>query len=140
MTIDVLPTVAELLGAPLPAHPIDGLSITQLMIGENQPSPHEALYFYWGNNLHAVRSGKWKLHFPHPYRTLNGQPGGQDGIPAPYQNATLEESLYDLEDDPAESRNLASQFPEVVDRLKSLASIARKELGDGSQKGTAIRP
>jgi arylsulfatase A-like enzyme len=140
MTIDVLPTFAELLGAPLPAHPIDGLSITPLMTGENQPSPHEALYFYWGNNLQAIRSGKWKLHFPHPYRTLNGEPGGTDGIPAPYQNATIEESLYDLENDPGESKDVASEFPDVVARLRTLAGTARKELGDGSQKGTAVRP
>jgi len=32
-------------------------------------TPHDALLFYWNNQLHAVRSGRWKLHVPHPYQT-----------------------------------------------------------------------
>ncbi|MEY2725756.1 MAG: Arylsulfatase [Planctomycetota bacterium] len=140
MTIDILPTIAELINAPLPQLPIDGLSITALMTEENQTSPHDALYFYWGSDLHAVRSRNWKLHFPHPYRTLNGQPGGTDGIPARYQTASIEEALYDLTTDPGESNNLASQHPEIVTQIKLLANKARTELGDGKQKGSATRP
>ena len=43
-------------------------------------SPHEAYYYYWGRHLQAVRSGDWKLHFPHGYRTLVAE-GGKDGLP-----------------------------------------------------------
>ena len=32
--------------------------------------------------MQAVRSGDWKLHFPHEYRTLAGRPGGRDGFKA----------------------------------------------------------
>ena len=80
MTIDLLPTVAELIGARLPMHPIDGKSIVNLLKGTSDTSPHEAYYFYYGRQLQAIRMGKWKLHFPHGYRTMAGRPGGTDGI------------------------------------------------------------
>ncbi|HEX6984247.1 MAG TPA: sulfatase, partial [Planctomycetaceae bacterium] len=68
-TIDLLPTVAALAGAALPERPIDGKNITPLLRGdEGARSPHEAFFYYWGDALHAVRSGDWKLHFPHDYR------------------------------------------------------------------------
>ena len=42
-TIDILPTVAKLIGAKLPDHPIDGKDIRPLMFGrEDAKSPHEA--------------------------------------------------------------------------------------------------
>ena len=33
-------------------------------------SPHEVFFYYIRNELHAVRSGRWKLHVPHPYPTI----------------------------------------------------------------------
>jgi arylsulfatase A len=49
MTIDILPTFARLVGAPLPERPIDGLDISPLLLGEaGARSPHEALIFYYG--------------------------------------------------------------------------------------------
>ncbi len=141
MTIDVLPTVAEMIGAALPSHPIDGKSILPLMTGdESRKSPHDVLAFYWGNQLHAVRSGKWKLHFSHDYRTLNGRPGGTDGMPAKYDNAQMEQSLFNLETDPAESQNVADENPAVVAELSELAEKIRADLGDGARKGSGVRP
>ena len=65
-------------------HPIDGRDITALFENPGAGrSPHEAYFFYWGNDLHAVRSGPWCLHMPHSYRSLKGEPG-QDGLPGPY--------------------------------------------------------
>lgn len=141
MTIDILPTVAELIGASLPSHPIDGRSIWPLIAGtDGAKSPQEAYYFYWGNELQAVRSGQWKLHFPHAFRTLNGRPGGTHGIPAKYENAMLEQSLFDLSADPGEANNVAAAHPEIVGRLADLANNARIRLGDGAQKGAEVRP
>jgi hypothetical protein len=45
-------------------------------------SPHEALVFYGGSELQAVRSGEWKLHFAHPYITVDGPTPGRDGKPS----------------------------------------------------------
>ena len=52
---------------------------------EGQPgakTPHEVYYFYWGRELQAVRSGPWKLHFPHSYRRSTRP--ANDGKPGPY--------------------------------------------------------
>src|SRR5688500_18895594 len=94
----VLPTLAQLAGAELPKHPIDGIDVWPLASNPSAAkSPHEALYFYWGQQLEAIRSGKWKLHFPHPYRTLAGKPSGGNGQPTAYAQAKTELALYDLE-------------------------------------------
>lgn len=141
MTIDILPTVAHLIGAELPDHKIDGKNIWPLMAGEpDAVSPHEAYFFYWGRQLQAVRSGRWKLHFPHDYRTLAGRPGGKDGIPANYSQGRIELSLFDLDNDIGETTNVADQHPEVVQRLQHLADEMRKDLGDNNTKGNGIRP
>jgi arylsulfatase A-like enzyme len=142
MTIDVLPTLAKLAGAELPRHKIDGLDVWPLITSQpGAKCPHEALYFYWDRGLQAVRSGKWKLHFPHVYRTLADK-GGRDGKPAPYKQAKTPLALYDLEADPGETTNLAARHPEVVERLKALAEKAREDLGDSATKreGKGVRP
>lgn len=142
MTIDILPTLAELVGARLPEHPIDGLSIWPLIAGQTgAKSPHEAYYFYWGQELQAVRMGQWKLHFPHSYRTLGGQPGGTGGKPAEYQQAKIGLELFDLQSDAGETKNVAAEHPDVVAKIKHLADRMREELGDSAtkQKGSGVR-
>ncbi|MEI2727318.1 MAG: sulfatase [Verrucomicrobiota bacterium] len=75
MTIDILPTVAKLVGAELPPHKIDGLDIWPLPGWCSwAKNPHEAYYlFYENNQLQAVMGGNWKLQLPHTYRTLAGR-------------------------------------------------------------------
>lgn len=143
MTIDVLPTVAKLAGAKLPADKIDGLDIGPLLAGKpGARSPHDALYFYWGHDLQGVRAGKWKLHFPHTYRTLAGRPGGTGGKPAPYSTGKTGLVLYDLERDPGEKTDVSGKHPDVVKRLQALADKARADLGDAAtgKKGNGVRP
>ena len=143
MTIDLLPTIAKQIGATLPDHTIDGADIWPLIVGKpNAHSPHEAYFFYYHQgDLEAMRSGRWKLHFPHGYRTLSGRPGGTGGTPVPYDQAKTELALFDLEKDLAETQNVASAHPDVVARLKKLADAMRHELGDRLQKvhGTGVR-
>jgi arylsulfatase A len=140
MTIDILPTVAHLMGAQLPDHKIDGRNIWPLIVGEpGATSPHEAYYFYYGQQLQAIRSGKWKLHFPHGYRTLNGRPGGTGGTPVSYDQAQIGLELFDLEQDMGETTDVANEHPEVVARLSQLAEAMRKELGDEGRSGELVR-
>ena len=137
MTIDLLPTLAHLLGAVLPDHRIDGRNIWPLISGESGArSPHDAYYFYYGRELQAIRSGKWKLHFPHAYTTLSGRRGGSGGTPAKYDTARIGESLFDLEKDPGESVDVKGGNPEVLARLRGLAAEMRKDLGDSATKET----
>jgi arylsulfatase A-like enzyme len=127
MTIDLLPTIAKLIGTHLPKHKIDGKDISALLTGDAK-SPHEAYYFYYGNQLQAVRQGKWKLHFPHGYRTMAGEPGGTGGIPTNYSQAKIALSLFDLHSDISESKNVKDVFPKITNRLKSLGEKFNKEL------------
>jgi arylsulfatase A-like enzyme len=94
-TIDLLPTLATLAGAPLPTdRVIDGRYIWPLMAGApGAKSPHEGFFYYTSGPkpvLQAVRSGRWKL------RTG---------------------ALYDLENDVAETQDVAAQHPAVAQRL-----------------------
>lgn len=141
-TIDLLPTLANVVGAPLPEHSIDGRDVMPLLRGEpDARSPHESFYYYWGNELHAVRSGDWKLHFPHSYRSLTGAPGA-DGRPSGYTNRQTDLALYNLSWDIGETQDLTTQFPEVLARLEVLAELGREELGDSlrMRKGRGLRP
>ncbi len=136
MTIDVLPTIARFVGAPLPERPIDGLDISPLMFGEKGArSPHEALYLYYGSELRAVRSGRHKLVLPHRSQTLDGPPG-TGGRPGRYVEALVQLALYDLVADIGETRDLSAQEPQVVARLQALAEKARDDLGDSLTKRT----
>jgi arylsulfatase A len=143
-TIDILPTFAKLIGAKLPDHKIDGHDIAPLMFGEEDAeSPHKAfLSYYGGGQLQAIRDARWKLHFPHQYRTMAGKPGGKNGSPTPYSQGKIGLELFDLDADPSESTDVAKDNPEVVARLQALADVARKDLGDTltKVKGNGIRP
>jgi len=143
MTIDLFPTIARLIGAQLPQHKIDGLDVWPIIAGgPKAKNPHEAYYFYYENNqLQAVTSGRWKLYLPHTYRTLAGQPGGRDGLPAPYQPRKIGTELYDLENDVSETTDVAARHPDVVRRLEALAEKAREDLGDSltNRVGKGIR-
>jgi arylsulfatase A-like enzyme len=141
MTIDLLPTLARLAGAKLPDHKIDGLDIWPLLSSQRGARcPHEALFFYWNNDLEAVRSGRWKLHFPHAYNSL--EKGGAGGKPGKLGKRRIELSLYDLEKDPGETTNVATKHPDMVKRLQGLADRARADLGDAATKtkGKGVRP
>jgi arylsulfatase A len=142
MTIDLLPTFAALAGAPVPKDRIiDGRDIWPLLSNQrNAAAPHDVLYFYWGLELHAVRSGKWKLHLPHPYQSLEA--AGNDGAPGKYVRKEIELSLFDLEKDPGETTNVAAGNPEVVKKLTEYADQAREDLGDTLTKraGKNVRP
>lgn len=142
MTIDLFPTLAHLIDAQLPEHPIDGQNIWPLLSGETTVSPQKA-YFFWyhQNELHAVRSDRWKLYFPHRYRTMIGQAPGADGIPGRYTHLNSGLELYDLVTDVQETQDVSENHPEVVEQLSVLADSMREVLGDRlhNVEGTQIR-
>ncbi len=164
MSIDLLPTFCKLSGAENPNLAIDGKDVLPLLLGEaGAKSPQTAYFFYIGDELHAVRSGKWKLHVPHDYLTVNGPPG-TDGKPANYAKMTPEAmsvsgvrgiasrhgykvektplALYDLSADIGETVNVAEKNPQVVKELMVQVERARADLGDAltGTKGKGVRP
>ena len=143
MTIDLLPTIASLIRAKLPEKPIDGKNIWPLVTNDpDAASPHEAYYFYFKNNeLEGMRSGKWKLYFPHTYRSFEGKEGRDDGLPVNYTQRKIGLELYDLENDISEKNNIAEQHPAVVDSLQRMAAAFRQKLGDSltGVEGSEVR-
>ncbi len=105
-TIDLLPTFAKLAeGEVPPDRVIDGKDIWPLMSGKpGAESPHKAYFYYRGNNLEAVRSGKWKLR------------------------SRKKTELYDLEADISEKNNVAAEHPGIVKRLTYIMKEFDREL------------
>jgi arylsulfatase A-like enzyme len=109
--MDLLPTLANICGASVPDdRTIDGRDISALWFDETARSPHEAFFYYFMDDLEAVRCGSWKLHL------------------SKHGEAVTE--LYDLEHDAAESTNLYGHRPDVVADLERHADRARISLGD----------
>ncbi len=133
MTIDILPTVAQLIGAELPTRPIDGRDAGPLLLGSpGARSPQETYFFYYHrNDLESLRSGRWKLHLPHRFRSMEGRALGTGGTPGKYDgNRHTGLELYDLTTDVGERHDVASANPEVVARLMELVKAMREDLGD----------
>jgi arylsulfatase A-like enzyme len=131
MSIDILPTLAEVTKSQLPKLKIDGRNIWPLIQGK--PMEDKPYFAYYNKNeLQAVIFGKWKLVFPHSYRTIpEGTVLRNDGLPVKYTNVKLEKAqLYDLSSDFGETKDLSSQYPEVLAKLNAFAEEARKDLGD----------
>lgn len=105
---DVLPTLAEIAGAKTPAD-IDGISFVASLRSKPAEKRHDFLYWehYTGPKgarmIQAVRAGDWKL--------VQGKPD------APFE-------LYNLATDIGESNDLSALHPDIVERLKSIASHA----------------
>ncbi|MEM1134998.1 MAG: sulfatase [Bacteroidota bacterium] len=146
-TIDLLPTIANWIGADSPDKEVDGKNISPILLGDKEAkNPHEAYYFYYKQNeLQGMLSGegRWKLYFPHLYRSLEGREGHSDGVPIDYNNRVeMGLELYDLENDISETKNIISEHPEQAQALQKLADPLRMELGDQLQdkKGNKNRP
>jgi arylsulfatase A-like enzyme len=133
MTIDVLPTVAQIIDAPLPTRRIDGRDASALLRGTpGATAPQQTYFFYYhDNHLEAVRHGRWKLHLPHGYRTMHGRDPGTGGTPGKYDySPTTDLELYDLQIDPGETTDVADAHPEIVAQIMVLVEAMRDDLGD----------
>ncbi|EGF26895.1 sulfatase family protein [Rhodopirellula baltica] len=142
-TIDVLPTIVELTGGKAPERKIDGHSILDLMLDvPGAKSPHESFVgYYGGGQLQTIRNERFKLVFPHAYRTLGDREPGKDGMPDGYAMTKSGLELYDLDADVSETTNVIEAHPEVVKQLQAAAEVYRQQLGDKLQKvkGSEIR-
>jgi arylsulfatase A-like enzyme len=106
---DMLPTVAEIAGAPCPAN-LDGLSFVPTLLGRGKQNQHEFLYWEYPTPrgpTQAVRMGDWKL-----VQAAQGKPF----------------ELYNLRTDPGESRDVADKQPEIVAKIKAYLATARTEM------------
>lgn len=133
-TMDFMPTFARMAGTTEPQdRVIDGHDILPLLQAEEgAQSPYEAFFYYFMDQLQAVRSDRWKLHLARDDRTAFGR--GREVPPAG------EPLLYDMIEDMGETTNLAADHPDVVERLTALAQEMREDLGDTGVEAPGRRP
>lgn len=128
MAIDIHPTLAALAGTRVdPAVRLDGRDMSALLLGKTRACPHEVFLFFYREQLHAARMGKWKLHLAAltraPYMRVREF---RDGKAEPKVTRKLSPpQLYNLELDPDESYNVAPEHPDVV---RTITERMRTEL------------
>ena len=106
---DLLPTFAEVAGAPIPEG-IDGVSLVPELLGSGAQARHPYLYWEHGGQV-AVREGDLKAVKPRA-------------------NAAWE--LYDLRTDPSEAKDLAAGRPDDLARLRGFATDAHTPVREGT--------
>lgn len=105
---DLMPTFCDIIGVDnyiekyknpnLAVDYFDGLSFAPTLLGEGEQEAHEFLYWeFHETNMMALRMGNWKLVV---------------------QNGSC--SLYDLVTDTHEDNNIASKYPDVVNKMKTI--------------------
>lgn len=137
-TVDLLPTIARLTGAKPPAYPIDGLDVWPWITGQpGSKNPHDYYVFSTNQVLEAVMTGdgRWKLHVPHSYRQVVVP--GNNGAAGVYRQEPIGLSLYDLKEDPEESRNVIDSHPELAKRMEQ---FARKQIDEFYPPKRAAQP
>ncbi len=119
--MDLFVTAVGLAGAALPAdRVIDGIDLRPVLTGTGA-APRRVLFYYWDNELRAVRKGPYKAHF-----ITSGSYG--EGGPRIEHTPPL---LFNLADDPGERFDIAAAHPEVVADLVHEADLHRKEMKPG---------
>ena len=114
---DWLPTIVDLCAVELVRKDIDGRSLAPLLRGESTRSPHDVLHWTIGGSW-AVRQGAWKL--------LGNPNDTSKKLPVPKGETRF---LSNLERDVTEMKNLASEHPDIVERLEKLHRQWRREIG-----------
>ena len=106
---DVMPAFADIIDQEL-LDDIDGISFLPTLMGKNDQKQHKYLYweFHEKKGRVAIRKGLWK--------------GVRYNVSID-ENSPLE--LYDLSNDIGEDKNIASQYPDVVNELNNLLLEAR---------------
>jgi arylsulfatase A-like enzyme len=122
--IDLFPTLVAACGLSLsPADttiPMDGVSIWPSLVASGAKPDHprtELLYWEGWAKPQAIRVGKWKLFFDE----VKDIPGSASG-PA----------LFDLDEDPGENRNLATEHPEKVKEMLDAARTSLEAIRKGA--------
>lgn len=120
--LDLFATCIELAGGRLPAdRPYDSHSLVPLFRSTGSGSRNEVFYYY-DNQLTAVRQGPWKLH-QKTIEAASGQTKSQTQSPP---------LLFNLATDPSERFNVALEHPDVVERLMKVIERHRASVSPGS--------
>ena len=120
--MDLFPTSIKLAGGEIPQdRPIDGVDLRGALTGAG-PVPPRVLFYYWDDELRAVRKGAYKAHF------ITSGAYGEGGARTEH-NPPL---LFNLNEDPGEHYNVAAQHPEILADLEKEVENHRRGLKKGS--------
>lgn len=111
-TLDLMATFAALTGTKIPDdRKLDSYDLTPVLQGTGS-SPRQEMFYWTRGELHAVRSGPWKLHV----KMRDPVNYGRTVVPK-------QPELYQVERDISEAYNVADQHPEVVERLLKMLEV-----------------
>ena len=118
ITLDVLPTVAELIGAELPEGlELDGRSLEPVLLGGDD-LPERPLFWQW-QGQQAMREGDWKLV--------------RNAFEANSNRERLKETrLYNLAEDPDESNDLTAEHPQRTARMEAALDGWREDVTENA--------
>ena len=119
-SLDIVPTCLDAAGIRLPAD-LDGKPIVK------SEEPRNLFWRFGETNSHAVRSGDWKLL--HNGGRKNRQP--TEGI-VNRENLLKGTRLFNLKNDPGESKDLSKDRPKVLKRLQELYAQWSSEIASQS--------
>jgi arylsulfatase len=162
-TMDLCVSLTKWIESDVPKTMQDGEDLRPYLLGESGSHGKRKFHYYSGEELHAVRVGPWKLHVPHEYLEVTAEPGkagkpsgfgtlkpqsieqsGIRGIASRhgYRVEPMEMSLYNLDADVSEAKNLVTDFPDIVKELLIEIDVARRDLGDSltQAQGGGLRP
>lgn len=106
--LDLTATALAVAGVA-PDAKLDGVNLLPYLLGDANGSPHDALYWRFGDQM-AIRAGDFKLvRYDSNADTLTGK--GNQPVTAP--------RLYNLADDIGETKDLAAQMPDKVQELQA---------------------
>jgi arylsulfatase A-like enzyme len=116
--MDLFVTAIKLAGGEVPTdRVIDGVDLRPGLMG-NSESPRHLLFYYWDNELRAIRKDNFKAHF-----ISSGAYG--IGAARTEHNPPL---LFNVAEDPGERFNLADKYPQIVADILKEAEAHRKTI------------
>ena len=118
---DILATTAAIVDEPLPEAPKaaeDSRNFLPAILGDPAKPVRDDMIVHSSSGVFAIRKGPWKWIEGAPVDEI--KPGARKA-----QAAQFRTQLYNTHDDPAETKDVSAQHPEVVSELRALLNRYR---------------
>lgn len=127
--VDLLATCAALCGQPLPDNiGVDSLNLLDTLLGKARRSQRNIVVQHGISDALSLRQGHWKYIPANAKGEATGIGRGANPKDQRFVKAKIfEDKLFDLSQDPAETKNLATQYPKKVKELAALLADLRKQ-------------
>lgn len=124
-SLDLAPTLVAMAGDIKPIKGVDGRDVRPWFYGKNGVlGPNKPFYYFWEQELRAVRQGRWKLQIEHiDAQTPDPKGIGRGGVRGNVIRRSRPQALYDLSIDPSETNDLSSRHS---DQMKAMLELAKE--------------